>query len=417
MNCTHVFKSGKRKGKSCGKEIDNKSTFCTKHVPVLTTNPPRFLDTLDDLQFKLLALDTTLENKTVIIKKFRYLETLSTSSTEYQKNLNWLRHALAFPYNKMAKIPIAIKAGDSMVDGNLDYSQKDIQKYVTSVYSKLDDYIYGMHDVKEEIMSFVCKRISNPSSTDHVLALKGHNGIGKTRLAYGLAKVLDLPIKTINLGSVNDVSYFTGHHFTFMESLPGKIVEILNATQCKNSIIYFDELDKIHQTDKGQSIYSFLTHLIDPTQNSKFQDVYLSGLELDVSQVLFIFSFNDENLIDPTVKDRLKTITIKEPSADDKVNIAQKFIIPEICSNINYKVDIDIDIIERIVRFDNSRSGLRGVRRILEDVISKLNVVRMLDEQNQNRLSFYNVSKEQMIDNIINKHNAQDDVHHHSMYC
>lgn len=403
--CTHVFKSGKRKGKPCGKPID-KGQHCSRHIPEVTpTRDERYLDTLDVLQIKFFALDTTMENKAVIGKKLRYLETLATSSTEYQKNLNWLREALSFPYNKMSKSRITYKASSS----------KEITEHVTDVYKRLDSYIYGMQDVKEELMSFVCKRISNPDSADHVLALHGPNGVGKTKLAHGLAQALDLPIRTINLGSVNDVSFFTGHAFTYVDSCPGKIIQILNETQCKNCIIYFDELDKIHRTDKGQAIYSFLTHLIDPSQNTKFQDLYLSGLEFDVSKIFFVFSYNDEESIDRTVKDRLKIIRIKDPSTEDKVNIAEKFIIPEICENINMDITVPTSIVKDIVKRDQTKSGLRGIKRVLEDVLYKMNVVRMLEDAAKGKMSYYNESSEKMIYNIVNKY-TDEEARYENMY-
>src|SRR6478609_6849992 len=111
MSCTYIFKTGKRKGKPCGKTCDSTNihggtAFCTRHTPIVSNgNPNQYMDTVDVLQFKFLSLDTTMENKAVIIKRLRYLETLSTSSTEYQKNLNWLREALSFPYNKVIKMP------------------------------------------------------------------------------------------------------------------------------------------------------------------------------------------------------------------------------------------------------------------------------------------------------------------------
>ncbi len=408
MTCSHVYKSGKKKGLRCNKETN--SPFCARHTPLIQQNTPtQFLDTIDILQFKLLSLETTPENQTVIAKRFRYLETLPVSSTEYQKNLNWLRHALNFPYNKMIKIPVAMKN---------NVLNKDVSDYVTSVYTKLDSYIYGLDEVKEELMSFVCKRISNPEAADHLLALQGANGVGKTRIAHGLAKALDLPIRTINLGCTSDSSILTGHSFTYVDSEPGRIVQILNEVQCKNCIIYFDELDKIAQTEKGLAINGFLTHLIDPSQNTKYQDVYLSGLQLDVSKVFFVFSFNDEKLIDQTVKDRLKIIKIKEPTNDDKINIAEKFLIPELCKNINYSVSIEKDIIDRIVSQDKSKSGLRAIRRVLEDIIAKLNVARMLDQKSQGKLSFYHASIESMIDKIIEKHNHEEgDAAIAHMYC
>jgi ATP-dependent Lon protease len=402
--CKHKFKSGKRKGLLCGKLTVDNFSYCKQHAPFsseLLSTSMYVLDDLDVLRIKSLQLDTSMENKAVIMRRLHYLGNMVPTSTEYHKNLNWLREALRFPYNRTVNLPVAIQSN----------SEIQVSEYVSNVYKKLDQYIYGMREIKEELMSFVCTRISNPYSTNHVLALHGNNGTGKTRLAYGLAHALDLPIRVINLGSVNDVSYLTGHVFTYVDSAPGRIIQILNETQCKNCIIYFDELDKIHHTEKGRSIYAFLTHLLDPTQNTKFQDLYLSDLEFDVSKVFFVFSYNDDNNVNKTVKDRLKVIHIEDPTYEDKIHIAEQFIVPEICKNINYEMKVERKIIEDVIQQDKGTPGLRNIRRILEDLISKMNVIRLLDDSFKRRMSYYHSSNDVMIRNIIRKHR------HNSSHC
>jgi ATP-dependent Lon protease len=362
------------------------------------------------LQYKLVALETSPTNKAVICKKFRYLQGLPPTSTEYLKSFNWLRHALTFPYNKCKELPVTLQQAGSS-DGNsaaeLPFNA-DVAGYVTSVYKKLDAYIYGMPEIKEDLLSYVCKRISNPNSNDHVLALQGCNGVGKTRLAHGLAKALDLPIRQINLGSVNDVSYFTGHGFTYVDSEPGRVVQMLNETQCSNMIILFDELDKVHHTEKGQAIYAYLTHLIDNSQNTRNQDVYLSGLELDVSRIFFVFTFNNIEAIDATVRDRLKIVKVQEPSSVDKGNIAEKFILPELCLNMKFSVQLDRAVIDALVMQQKELGGLRGVKRVLEDILGKLNVSRMLDRETQKQLTYWANSPDHMIRNIMTKHGKDD---------
>lgn len=394
MSCRYILKSGASKGLACQKANTPGKEFCKRHAPKEIPKVPNTLpDTIEMLNFKLLTLDTTIENKMIISRRFRYLEMLPVTSTEYHKNLNWLRYALNFPYNSYVKSPVTDK--DSI---------EDISTYISSVYQKLDSYIYGMTTVKEELMTFVCKRISNSSSNNHCLALHGKNGVGKTRFAHGLAHALDLPIRTINLGCVSDasISHFTGHSFTYVDSEPGRLVQILYETKCKNCIIYFDELDKIHQNGKGKSIFAFLTHLIDPSQNKKYQDVYLSGLELDLSQVFFVFSFNDLNAIDATVRDRLKVIQIPEHTIDDQIAIVNKFIIPEIENNLKFYLEpkLDQEIVKKIV-MQQREHGLRTISRKLDSVYGKLNVARMLDSELQNRLSYFDTTRNQMIENIL----------------
>jgi ATP-dependent Lon protease len=333
-----------------------------------------------------------------------------TSSSEYQKNINWLRHALNFPYNKIKKLPVDISDIDN------DLKCEKIKNYISNIYTKLDNYIYGIENVKEELMSFICKKISNPKSINHVLALQGSNGVGKTRLVHGLATVLDLPIRIINLGCVSDSTYFSGHSFTYQDSDIGRIASILIETQSKNCIIYFDELDKIHKTEKALSINSFITHLIDKSQNTKYQDTYLAGLDLDLSQVFFIFSFNKEELLDTTVKDRLKIINIPDPSTEDKINIVKKFIIPEICTNINYPFTFNTNVVEDIIKNKCNDYGLLKISQIFEDVIGKFNLIRFLDNEKKMKMTFYHSDIDIMIQNIVKTHNKNDDISHLNMY-
>ena len=293
----------------------------------------------------------------------------------------------------------------------------DISNYICNVHDKLESYIYGMRDVKEELLTFISKKISNPNANNNILALHGKNGVGKTRLAHGLAHSLDLPIKTINLGCVNDVSYFTGHGYTYVDSEPGRIVQILNEVRCKNCIIYFDELDKLSSNPKGQSIFSFLTHLIDPSQNKKFQDIYLSGIELDLSKVFFVFSFNDINAIDKTVKDRLKVITIKDYSVHEQIEITKKFILKDITTNLNFDFTINDDILVNIIKHNkNKQQGLRSIQRIVDNIYSKLNLVRLLTDEKKKMLSFYDINEEIMIENILKIDDTEEIPFHHSMY-
>lgn len=392
MSCRYVFKSGASKGLNCQKKVSLGKEHCKRHAKshVISGNSS-LPDTVELFNIKLLTLDTSLENRLIISRRLKYLEMLPSSSAEYHKNWNWLRYALNFPYDTIVKSPVT--STDTI---------GEISEYISNVYQRLDDYIYGMTSVKEELMTFVCKRISNSSSTNHILSLHGKNGVGKTRLAHGLAKALELPIRTVNLGCVNDVAYFTGHSFTYVDSEPGRIVQILYETKCKNCIIYFDELDKVHQTSKGQSIFAFLTHLIDPTQNKKFQDVYLAGLELDLSNVFFVFSFNDIEAIDATVKDRLKIIHIPDHTVEDQISIVNKFIIPEIETNLNFSLEpkLDQETLKKIVT-DQKDKGLRTISRQIDNLYGKLNVARMLNNELQHRLSYYDSDRKRMIENIL----------------
>jgi ATP-dependent Lon protease len=110
-----------------------------------------------------------------------------------------------------------------------------------------------------------------------------------------------------------------GHEQTYVSSQPGIIIQSIIQSGVMNPVLFMDELDKVSQTDKGRDIQNVLVHLTDPVQNSEFQDKYFSGLQFDMSKVCFVFSYNDESLIHPILRDRLYTIRVKDPSLEDKL--------------------------------------------------------------------------------------------------
>lgn len=406
--CDFILRSGKRKGEMCCVLVSSGSK-CKRHsklktsLSVVSLPNLKYLETVDVLNLKLMTLDTTTSNKNIINKKLKHLESLNTTSNEYQKNLNWLRHAINIPYSNTIQCPAW-------------ENSSQITEYISDAYTKLDQYIYGMDNVKEELLSFICKRVSNPDSETSVLGLLGSNGVGKTRLAKGLSIALGLPMRTINCGTLNDVSILCGHNQTFQDSSVGRIVEILEETHVKNCIIYFDELDKIHSTDKGQSINSFITHLIDPSQNTQYQDNYLSGIDIDLSKVLFVMSFNSLELLDPTVRDRIKVVRVKDPTTKDKTEIAEKFMLPEITANTKIELTISKEFIDKVVAVTGKNKGLRGVRRLLEEIVDKLNVLRLVDDAQKSKLSFYKPTIEETIDYIISNDEENKETNYDHIY-
>jgi ATP-dependent Lon protease len=205
-------------------------------------------------------------------------------------------------------------------------------------------------------------------------------GTGKTTLIkHGISKILNRPFAFITLGGASDGSFLEGHSFTYEGSAYGKIVDILIQSKVSNPVIFFDELDKVSQSEKGNEIIGILTHLTDTTQNSQFHDKYFSELEFDLSKCLFVFSYNDEQLVNPILKDRMFSIDIKGYDTDDKIVIARDYLIPEISkeyrmTEIGWKDDMISYVIERT----EPESGVRNLKRSLETIYSKLNLERIL---------------------------------------
>ena len=232
------------------------------------------------------------------------------------------------------------------------------------------------------ILQVLGKWIRNPKSHGNVLALQGPMGNGKTTLVKeGIAKSINRPFAFIALGGASDSSYFDGHSYTYEGSHWGRIIDILIESKCMNPIIYFDELDKISETHKGEEITHLLTHLTDPSQNSLFQDNYFPGIHIDLSKALFIFSFNDENRIDRILKDRMYVINTKGFKTDDKLLICKEYIIPEILDTYLFNTG-DIEFTEESIRYiiDNytlKEEGVRNLKRCLETVVSKINIYNL----------------------------------------
>ena len=191
-----------------------------------------------------------------------------------------------------------------------------------------------------------------------------------------------------------------------------------------NPIIYFDELDKVSETPKGEEIIGILTHLTDSTQNSKFHDKYFSELEFDLSRCMFIFSYNDETKINPILKDRMYRIQTKGYAVKEKTVIAKNYLIPDIQKQVSFnKEDIVIsnDIIRYIIdKYTDKEDGVRNLKRCLEVIHTKLNLCRLMKpEENifkkdmDINIKFPITLDNSIIDKLIKKEEPQN---WHNMY-
>ena len=149
-----------------------------------------------------------------------------------------------------------------------------------------------------------------------------------------------------------------------------------------NPVIYFDELDKISETAKGEEIVGILTHLTDTSQNAQFHDKYFAEIDFDLSKCLFIFSYNDESKVNPILLDRMYRINTTGYNKKDKTQIAQKYLIPKICEEVGFRegdIVIPDSVIEHIVEnYTEKEEGVRNLKRCLEVVHRKLNLYRLI---------------------------------------
>jgi ATP-dependent Lon protease len=198
----------------------------------------------------------------------------------------------------------------------------------------------------------------------------------------GISKILNREFAFIPLGGATDSSYLEGHSYTYEGSTWGKIVDILIRSKSMNPVIYFDELDKISETPKGEEIIGILTHLTDTSQNSQFHDKYFAEIDFDLSKCLFIFSYNDPLKVNPILMDRMYKIKTSSYLVKEKIVIANQYLIPKIRYEVNFKEgDIiipDTTLNYIIENYTDKESGVRNLKRCIEIIYKKLNLYRLV---------------------------------------
>jgi ATP-dependent Lon protease len=249
----------------------------------------------------------------------------------------------------------------------------------------LDDAVYGLNDAKMQIMQMLGQLVTNPSALGTAIAIKGPMGTGKTTLVKeGISKILNRPFAFIALGGATDSSFLEGHSYTYEGSVWGKIVQILIDSKCMNPVIYFDELDKISDTPKGEEIAGILTHLTDTSQNSQFHDKYFAEIDFDLSKCLFIFSYNDENKVNPILRDRMYRIMTKGYDKKQKTVISNNYLLPKIREQVKFdetEVIVPDETLQYIIASEyltHKEEGVRNLKRCLEIIHTKLNLYRLM---------------------------------------
>jgi len=333
-------------------------------------------------KFRVLKLPIDDHVKSAVIKKIGVLNDMGFENGEAHKLRNWIDAFMRIPFGKVVPLPVSIYDGTSKC-----------AEFMANARKTMDTKIYGMEEAKLQIMQSVAQWIVNPKSIGNVIALHGPPGVGKTSFAKNaIADVLQRPFEFFTLGGASDIANFIGHSYTYEGSIWGRIADSLMHAGTMNPVMYFDELDKVSNTPHGEDIVSMMIHMTDRSQNSEFHDRYFAGVNFDLSQCLFVFSFNDMDKVHPILRDRMTVIHCGGYNEKDKTAILKDYIWPQVLERLNFNKDSvklsDSAIKYMITEFSTEEKGVRNLIRTVESVMNRINMLRVSKHESMKDYKF-----------------------------
>ena len=308
------------------------------------------------IKYKILNLQTNQHNKAAIYRRYEELLSLDTRNDEYSKLKHWLNWATSIPHDKIKTVNVP-----------------NITKFIINASKKLDEELFGMKKVKEQILLFLSAKLTNPQMKRSNLGLVGPPGTGKTNIARMVAKLMDWSFEQISFGGVDKADFLKGHEYTYVGAQPGAIIKSLRRMGHKNGIIFLDELDKIAENPE---VRAALLHLVDQSQNQEFRDNFLGDITTDLSHIWFISSMNSIPK-DTALADRWWIINVPGYNRKEKGVIIKNYLLPKILKN-NSRSSEDIVMNTKTSQYlvskvcKQSDKGVRTIKKVLTDVINKI---------------------------------------------
>lgn len=329
----------------------------------------------NDIKYDILDLQTVISNKKAIYTRYTKMRNLSLGDDELPKLHNWLKWSLNLPYDRV---------------NHVNFTKKSLTKFLQNLSHEMDNELYGMKNVKEQLLVFLNSRLLNPNMKKCSLGLIGPPGVGKTAIIQLISRVLQYPLQQIKMGGVRSPEYLCGHQYTYIGSEPGEIVKCLTRMKLdtddkpvKNGILFFDEYDKV---SNNTDICSALLHITDSTQNHCFRDNFLSDLSIDLSHLWFVYSMNNIPT-DDALSDRIHYVKIDGYTQDDKFYITRDYLLKKIHVHLGW-VKNSLKFSDDAIRFliqKVSPENIKGVRSLENAVLSIATKINFLIHHQNNR--------------------------------
>lgn len=314
-----------------------------------------FINNIDDYEI-------SKDGKTLLIKDFKRLKKMQSSSSEYQQLRNYMDIVLELPWTKKSNAETA---------NNLDIDLVRASKI-------LDNEHHGMESVKERVLEHLAilkltEKNADKSLKSPILLLNGPPGVGKTSFAKSIANSLNCEFKRISLGGINDFADIKGHRRTYVGAIPGLLIQALRRSKTMNPVILLDEIDKVGMANNKGNPEAALLEILDPEQNVSFNDHYI-GFPIDLSKIIFIATSNDKWDISEPLLDRMETIDLDGYNCKEKVKIAKRFILPRQLKRNGLdpsQLKIDDEILENIAILYTHEAGIRNFERLIGNICRK----------------------------------------------
>ena len=287
------------------------------------------------------------DKATTELNKLKMMSPMSSEASVVRTYLDWM---ISVPWKKRSKVRLDLPKAEAILE---------------------DDH-YGLQDVKERILEYLAVQKRVKKLKGPILCLVGPPGVGKTSLGESIARSTNRKFIRMALGGVRDEAEIRGHRRTYIGSLPGKLLQKLSKVGVKNPLFLLDEIDKMGMDNRGDPA-SALLEVLDPEQNHNFNDHYLE-VDYDLSEVMFVCTSNSMNIPEPLL-DRMEVIRIPGYTEDEKVNIAERYLIPKQKKNNGLRegeLEFTEEAIRGLIRYYTREAGVRGLEREIAKICRKV---------------------------------------------